>query len=186
MEHKTADRPDWTSVTDRTFEVVSREDSCFKGKVTAIHLKKVKEPLMVHYKNNDHDHEVCIADSGYTWLQHFPEGKKYAITTILNQNGEVVQWYIDMCLDHGVNENGIPWYLDLYLDVVILPEHELYLLDDNELMDAFKKGDITDKDMKLAHDTAKEILTKYKEGVFEDLDVCRKHASEWQAEKRFV
>lgn len=182
MEHKTADRPNWKRVTDRTFEVTHREDSCFKGKVTAIHLKKVSDPLVVQYK----DHEVCIADSGYTWLQHFPEGENYTITTVLNQKGAVVQFYIDMCMEHGVNEQGIPWFLDLYLDIVILPDKELFLLDDNELMDAFNKGDIDDKDMKLAHETAQKIISKYKNGEFDDLETCLSHAEEWHREKKFT
>ncbi|MFG6494537.1 DUF402 domain-containing protein [Fictibacillus sp. UD] len=182
MEHKTADRPNWKRVTDRHFEVTHKENSCFKGKVTVIHLKQVSEPLVVHYK----DHDVCIADNGYTWLQHFPEGEKYTITTVLDSYGKVVQFYIDMCMDHGVNEDGIPWFDDLYLDIVILPDKELFLLDDNELMEAFDKGDINNKDMKLAHETAQKIISKYKNGEFEHLETCIEHAEEWYREKRFV
>jgi uncharacterized protein len=51
MEHKTADRPDWKRVTERTFDVAHKAEGCFKGKVTAIHLKKVSDPLVVQYKN---------------------------------------------------------------------------------------------------------------------------------------
>lgn len=182
MEHKTADRPNWKRVLDRSFEVTHKEDSCFKGKVTAIHLKKVTEPLVVQYK----EHKVCIADSGYTWFQHFPEGESYTITTVLDQNGEVVQFYIDMCMDHGINEEEIPWFVDLYLDIVILPDKELFLLDDNELMEAFKKGEITDKDMKLAHETAQKIISKHNNGEFEHLETCICHAAEWHREKRFI
>ncbi|WNB90806.1 DUF402 domain-containing protein [Bacillus sp. NEB1478] len=182
MEHKTADRPNWKRVIERSFEVVDREDSCFKGKVTAIHLKKVSDPLVVNYKDRD----VRIADTGYTWFQHFPEGKKYAVTTILDQNGEIVQWYIDMCRDHGVNEDGVPWYLDLYLDIVILPDNQIFVLDDNELMDAYRKGDITEKEVKLAKETAEDIINNFNDGKFLDLDVCKKHASEWHCEKKFL
>jgi predicted RNA-binding protein associated with RNAse of E/G family len=182
LEHKTADRPNWRRVAERTFEVTHKEDSCFKGKVTAIHIKKVTEPLVVQYKN----HEVCIADTGYTWLQHFPEDEKYTITTVMDQNGEVVQFYIDMCKAHGITEEGIPWFDDLYLDIVILPDKELFLLDDNELMEAFDKGDINDKEMKLAHETAQKIITKYKNGEFEHLETCLTHASEWNREKKFT
>jgi uncharacterized protein len=182
MEHKRADRPDWKRVTERNFEVVHKEDGCFKGKVTVIHLKKVSEPLVVQYKNN----EVCIADTGYTWLQHFPEGKKYTITTVLDQNGDTVQFYIDMCKEHGVDEEGIPWFLDLDLDIVILPNKEIFVLDDNELMEAFDKGDISKEEMKLAHKTAEEIISQYKNGDFEDLQICEKHSTDWLREKKFV
>ena len=182
MEQKTADRPNWKRVLDRSFEVTHKEDSCFKGKVTAIHLKQVTEPLVVKYK----EHNVCIADSGYTWLQHFPEGEKYTITTVLDQNGEVVQFYIDICMDHGINEEEIPWFVDLYLDIVILPDKELFLLDEYELMEAFKKGEINDKDMKLALETAQKIISKHKNGEFEHLETCIRHAAEWHREKSFI
>jgi predicted RNA-binding protein associated with RNAse of E/G family len=182
MEHKTADRPNWKRVTERTFEVTHKEESGFKGKVTAIHLKKVSEPLHVHYE----DREVCLAEKGYTWFQHFPEGKKYAITTVINEDCEIVQWYIDMIKEHGVNEEGIPWYLDLYLDLVILPDSETHVLDDNELMEAYKKGDITEAEVNLAKDTANDILNLYKQGKFTDLELCKKHATEWHCEKKFL
>ncbi|MGM0804170.1 MAG: DUF402 domain-containing protein [Bacillota bacterium] len=182
MERKMANRPDWKRVTDRHFEVTHKENSCFNGNVTAIHLKQVSEPLIVNYK----DHEVCIADSGYTWMQHFPKGEKYTITTVLDGNGKVVQFYIDMCIDHGVDENGIPWFDDLYLDIVILPDKELFLLDDNELMDAFNKGIIDEHQMKLAHETAQKIIAMHKEGKFEQLETCIEHAEEWIKEKKFI
>ncbi|KZE69346.1 hypothetical protein AWM68_03515 [Fictibacillus phosphorivorans] len=182
MEHKTADRPNWKRVLERNFEVTHKQNFCFNGKVTAIHLEQVSEPLIVHYKY----HKVCIADSGYTWLQHFPEDEKYTITTVLDTSGEVVQFYIDICLDHGVSEEGIPWFDDLYLDIVILPDKELFLLDDNELMEAFDKGAITDKEMKLAHKTAQKIISKYEKGEFEHLETCLEHALEWYREKKFV
>ncbi|MBN3554788.1 DUF402 domain-containing protein [Fictibacillus nanhaiensis] len=181
MEHKTADRPNWKRVTDKHFEVTHKVTSCFKGNVTVIHLKQVSEPLVVTYKQ----HEVCIADSGYTWMQHFPEGEKYTITTVLDHTGNVVQFYIDMCNDHGVDENGVPWFDDLYLDIVILPDKELFLLDDNELMEAFKKGDINKDQMNLAHETAKKIISMHKQGKFEQLETCMEHAAEWTQEKRF-
>lgn len=182
MEHKTADRPNWKRVTERSFEVVHREDGCFKGKVTATHLKKVSYPLIVQYKN----YELCIADSGYTWLQHFPEGKNYTVTTVLDQKGDVVQFYIDMCLEHGVNDKGIPWFLDLYLDIVILPDKGIFILDDNELMEAFNNENITEKELILAHQTSEEIIDKYKKGEFEELEICEKHSAEWLHKKKFT
>ncbi|MBH0155431.1 DUF402 domain-containing protein [Fictibacillus sp. 5RED26] len=182
MEHKTADRPNWKRVTDKHFEVTHKESSCFKGKVTAIHLKQVSEPLVVNYKEN----KICIADSGYTWMQHFPEGENYTITTVLDDNGEVVQFYIDMCGDHGVDDRGIPWFDDLYLDIVILPDKELFLLDDDELMKAFQKGDINEEQMKLAHKTAQKIISMHKEGKFEQLETCIEHATEWKQAKKFL
>jgi predicted RNA-binding protein associated with RNAse of E/G family len=181
MELKTADRPDWKRVLERTFEVTYKDNAGFRGKVTAIHLKKVSVPLVVTYS----EREICLVNDSYTWFQHFPEGKNYTITTVINDHGEVVQWYIDICKEHGVNNDGIPWYLDLYLDVVILPNGETLVLDDHELMEAYQTGNITADEVKLAKDTALDIHIRYKEGTFIDIEVCKKHALEWYCKMKF-
>ncbi|WP_240620311.1 DUF402 domain-containing protein [Peribacillus acanthi] len=31
------------------------------------------------------------------WLQQFPWGKNHSVTTMLDANGDIVQWYIDIC-----------------------------------------------------------------------------------------
>lgn len=47
------------------------------------------------------------------------------MTTVFNEKGEVVQWYIDICNEIGITK-GIPWYEDLILDLVVLPTGEVF------------------------------------------------------------
>jgi uncharacterized protein len=77
---------------------------------------------------------ICIADNGYSWLQHFtPDEPHHVVTTMFNEHGEIVQWYIDICRSHWLDERGVPWFDDLYLDIVRLPDGQLFLVDGERL-----------------------------------------------------
>ena len=62
------------------------------------------------------------------------------------------------------NENGMPYMLDLYLDLVITPQGETYILDEQELEDALKINDITQTDFDNAYKTLNNLLEKYHHG----------------------
>lgn len=79
------------------------DEDGFKGHVPLLQVTKVNASLFVQYE----DESVCIVDDGYSWLQHFPEGAQHSVTTMFNAAGEVVQWYIDICYQNGI-ENGRP------------------------------------------------------------------------------
>jgi len=94
----------------------------FVGTVTLLKIEEVTAPLIVQYEAK----EICIANQGYSWLQHFPDGKPYALTSVFNKEGDLVQWYIDMCLNITINSE-IPYWEDMFLDIVILPSGEIFL-----------------------------------------------------------
>ncbi|WP_324295642.1 ribonuclease FAU-1 family protein [Rossellomorea vietnamensis] len=131
---------------------------------------KVKEPLITQYG----DKEVCIVDNGYMWLQHFPMEKNHSLTTMFDANGEIVQWYIDICLENGV-EDGVPWMDDLYLDIVVLPSGEFFLLDEDELEQAFKNGAISESMYGLAWKESRKIMSKLKNDEFILIKLAQEH-----------
>ncbi|MBB4826178.1 putative RNA-binding protein associated with RNAse of E/G family [Sporosarcina luteola] len=49
-------------------------------------MHEVAEPLVIVYSGTP----VCIADEGYSWLQHFPLDKSYSITTVIDDSGDIV------------------------------------------------------------------------------------------------
>ncbi|WP_391202427.1 DUF402 domain-containing protein [Psychrobacillus sp. L4] len=100
-------RSDWKRIVKREYVQSYVETQEFTGTITLLQLVQVTEPLWVHYDNKS----ICIVDNGYTWMQHFPVGENYALTTMFDSNGEVVQWYIDICNKLGI-ENNIPWWED--------------------------------------------------------------------------
>jgi hypothetical protein len=126
----------------------------FTGYRTLLLLDTVSLPFWTYLET-----EPCrVADSGFAWLQHFPAGAKHTVTTMFDRDGRIVQWYIDICAAHGIDERGIPWFDDLYLDIVVSPSGAHWLLDADELDTALQTGLISPADHDLAHAEAQRLL----------------------------
>lgn len=154
MVRKTADRLDWRRVKKRKFYLQRLNDQFYRGSVSFIYIEEVTEPLIVKYFTD----QFTIADQGYLWMQHFPDGTNYTLTTVIDPGGNIKQLYIDICKEHGINSEGIPWYDDLYLDLVVLPTGDTIVLDHDDLSNALKKGKIQKEEFQLANDVVKQIL----------------------------
>ncbi len=93
---------------------------------------------------------------------------------MFNFDGEIVQWYIDICYRNGI-ENGVPWMDDLYLDIIVLPTGEVFLIDIDELEDALNTGVIDRNLYNLAWDEAKRIKKLIENGNFDLLKFSKRH-----------
>lgn len=80
---------------------------------------------------------------------------------MFNAEGDIVQWYIDICLEIEIEKN-VPWMDDLFLDIVMLPSNEIYLLDKDELENAYKENSITKHQYNLAWKEANGIIEQLK------------------------
>jgi predicted RNA-binding protein associated with RNAse of E/G family len=152
MERKFADRPNWNRIKEKDF-FVKKDTDIFDGFIAFLNLKRVEKPLWKDYNN----HSLKIVDNDYWWIQFFPKNENYVVTTMINEEGSVVQWYIDICKSHGMNENGIPWFDDLYLDVVLLPSGYVQVLDEEEIDLAVRNGTISNQEYDLAYKTVFKI-----------------------------
>lgn len=141
LKRKFGDRSEWKRVIERKYSQSYLDTNEFKGYITLLNTLKVNEPLLVRYGEEN----VCIVNDGYMWLQQFPMGRNHSVTTMFDNKGDIVQWYIDICLRNGV-ENGIPYMDDLFLDIVLLPSGEVIEKDADEIVDALTKG-IIDKSL---------------------------------------
>ena len=146
MKRKHADRLDWYRILNRDFVCSFLDEDEFKGHITLISIHQVKESLIRTINNQ----EICLVDDGYYWMQHFPSESNYCVTTMINEKKEVIQWYFDIAKSVGSNEQGIPYWDDLYLDVVVFPNGEFYIKDEDELEEAFNNNYINEDDYKLA------------------------------------
>lgn len=159
MKRKLADRLDWSRVLSRKFLSKFVDEVDFKGHITLISIYQVKEPL----RRNINGQEMCLVNDGYFWMQHFPLNSNYCVTTMFNEKKEVVQWYFDISKCVGVTEQGIPYWDDLYLDIVVFPNGDFYIKDEDELEVALLRKHINDEDYRLAKnimtDLIKEIET---------------------------
>lgn len=170
LKRKYGNRADWKRIEQRKYAQVRLNTKDFQGYITLLETVKVKKPLLTRYG----DKEVCIVDNGYMWLQHFPLEKNHSVTTMFDANGEIVQWYIDICLENGV-EDGVPWMDDLFLDIVVLPSGEILLLDEDDLEQAYKSGTISKEKYDLALNEVKEIMSQLDNDEFRLMTLAQKH-----------
>ena len=171
MKRKFADRSDWQRILQRRFGVQYVETEAFVGYVSLLCLDEVREPLWLELP----DRRVCIVDNGFTWLQQFPTGVHHLVTSIFDAEGRVIEWYIDICKQHGVTAEGIPWYDDLYLDLGVFPSGQINILDEDELDDALQQGIISQADHDLAWRETKRLLQEIEQGTFNVLTLGTQH-----------
>lgn len=127
----------------------------FKGYVCYIKIAGEK-PLFV----NNGVEDICVKNDNYEWLEVYPDNSNYAITVMFDDKQNLIEWYFDISKKVGI-ENGIPYEDDLYLDMVITPDGQELVLDEDELKEAFKNKVISSKDVELAYDTLEYLENKY-------------------------
>ena len=132
------------------------DEEFFKGYVALVKIKDVQNPLIV----NDGEKDVCIKNNDYKWIEVYPDNEHYAVTIMFDNNDNLIQWYFDIAKEIGI-ENNIPYEDDLYVDIVITPNGRKEILDEEELMDALNKNEITQKDVELVYETVKLIEDKF-------------------------
>ena len=162
IKRRSASRIPWPRILERRFTTQSVNQLDYRGYVTLLCLDRVREPLWVTHQGR----QLCIVDDGYTWLQQFPTGTQYTVTTQFDADGQVAQWYIDICLQHGVDASGIPWWDDLFLDVVIFPNGECQIIDGEELDAALQSGVIDDSQHRLAWTEATKLVRTIEQNDF--------------------
>ncbi|MER2262029.1 MAG: DUF402 domain-containing protein [Psychrobacillus sp.] len=170
---KYGERPGWSRILKRRYTFVEIISEQFTGGASLLHLVETAKPLWVSYDNK----KICIVDHGYMWLQHFPRHESYTVTTMFDHNGEVIQWYIDICDKHGIDDNG-PWWDDLYLDIIVLPTGEYFLVDEEELEEALLTGQINHEKYNLAKTVAQKMINQLEDNNMSILGLALRHKNE--------
>lgn len=163
-------RSDWKRILKRNYREMNMQNREFEGVISFLEMHEVTHPLDVNYPHET----IRIADNGYSWLQHFPLDKNHAVTTMFDESGHVIQTYIDICLQNGVDENG-PWWDDLYLDVIVFPSGEVLLQDEDELEEALANGTISQNAYRLAWKEVEEIRASLVNDTFSLLHLAKCH-----------
>jgi hypothetical protein len=171
MKRKFSDRANWRRILKKNYACFPMDDPQFRGFVTLYRIQELRDPLWKEYNGR----RMCLADKGYLWMQHFPKGEHFVVTTMFDPAGNVVQWYIDICKTQGLTDQQVPWFDDLYLDIVTLPTGEVLLLDEDELEEALDDGVITQKDSDLAQRTANRLLEWIRSKTFPYFDMSIRH-----------
>ena len=132
----------------------------FTGDIVLIIFKKMNKPYIVDNINR------CLADENYKWLEFYDYSKKYKLIAMYNEKKEVIQWYIDIARKIG-KDNGIPYEDDLYLDIVVTPNGEVVLLDEDEFKEAYNRREMTKEEFENAYKEANQLIQKFKNSIDE-------------------
>src|SRR5882724_4554189 len=162
MKQKPADRRNWQRVTKSRFAQISLDVGEFRGYATLLCIDEVREPLWITCFGR----RLCLADKGYTWMQHFPTGAHYAITTFFDPHDEIVAWYIDICNRHYLDGQGRIRYEDLYLDLNVSFDGEVELLDADELDEALRLNQVSSVEYEVAWREASGLMTAIEQDMF--------------------
>ena len=154
MKKNYANRQNDSNILCKRFKMINSKDNYFKGKITLIQLEKVKEKFIA--KRPTGEFEVII-DNDYKILTFFPENEPYCFSAMYNNKCKLLQWYFDILREECKYDVEIPYGEDMYLDVVVLPNGKYYILDENELKDAFDKKMITENEFKNTHASKNKI-----------------------------
>ncbi|MFD2446461.1 DUF402 domain-containing protein [Bacillus sp. CGMCC 1.16607] len=170
LKRQFGDRSEWKRVIKREYAQVFLDSKEFTGHITLLKIDKVSQPLFVQYGEK----KICIVDDGYIWLQHFPTNQHFSVTTMFDTEGEIVQWYIDICNEIGL-ANNVPYLDDLFLDIVFLPNGEVIVMDEDELEEALSEGIINRSLFDLAWEEANQIRESISQGQFTLINVTKNH-----------
>ena len=138
------------------YKKIRIDEDYFKGYVCVLKFENIEKPLIVYNGKEN----ICIKNNNYEWIEVYPDGERYAITIMYDNNKDIIEWYFDISKKIGI-ENGIPYEDDLYLDLVIMPNGEKIVIDEDELLNAKENGDITQEDVKLAYEVLQKLDNKY-------------------------
>ena len=94
------------------------------------------------------------------------------------------KWYIDICLQHGIDAGGIPWWDDLFLDVIVFPNGECQIIDGEELDAAWQSEVIDESQYRLAWAEATKLVQMIEQNAFLIFSLCLPQRTELLASLR--
>ena len=150
MKRKNGNRMPGLYIQDRI------ENEYFNGYLCYTKLDNIDEPLVV----NNSLYDLCIIKNNYEWYQLFSLDRNYVLTIMIDENKNVIQWYFDISYKIGL-DNGVPYEMDMYLDLIITKEGNIIKMDEEELIDAYNKGELTKEDLDNAYDIYNYLVDKY-------------------------
>lgn len=170
MQTRYADWRDWPRLKKARFAALRIDNDHFRGMASLLCLDEFAPPFHAEY-----DPDLCVADAGYSCLQHFPDGGGYAQTTTFDPDGQIVQWYVDLCGAWETGGDGVPVFEDLYLDIVIRPSGKLLVLDADELTRALREGAISETEYRQVRQRAAGLLRQMRRHEYTLLAQSRTH-----------
>lgn len=155
MKIKYLNGESWDWLKDYSCEIVELDGSR-NGVMSIIKNTIVHYQLMGEYEDS---HKVLF-DDGYTCISFLPEHENWCVNAVYDSKNQIVEWYFDIIKSKGKDSLGRYYYHDLYLDVVVRPNYEIVLLDEDELKEALKLEVINQKDYELAYAVSERLISE--------------------------
>lgn len=168
MKIKEMKRRDWRRITRRDDAIRIVEKDGKREAEGILCIKQVTEPLFVQSGTE----RINIADAGYTWVQIAREDAPVWLTSMFNAEDRLVQVYFDITAGNRFDNPENPTFRDMYLDVVLTPAGEFFVLDQDELDDALTLGEITRAEYDRAWEVCDGLCAWLGEHCFEIMRRC--------------
>lgn len=159
VKHRYIDRRDWKRPLERICRGKAMPDGAYAFRTDLVRLSAPG------YGQLGGTEKWRIADDGWCWLGWMRPDFPWALTAMRDENGKWVQFYFDIVSDMGCDADGRAWFEDCYLDIVLLPDGQVFLLDEDELAEALEKGEAAPEEAQKAREAAAELMRTLPEGV---------------------
>ena len=114
-------------------------------------INSIKEPFIVL-------NGLCLINNGYYIVEVLPKKENYTMRVFFNENRERLEYYFDISLQNGLDEESkIPYYDDLYTDITVKKD-KIEVLDEDELKEALEEQRISRDEYDLANKTRDKLL----------------------------
>ena len=123
--------------------------------------------------------KYTVADNGYKWLQIAVENENYWITAMFDNNDNLVQMYSDVTDGNVLGDN--PYFDDLFVDVVLFND-EVFMIDQDDLINAYREGVISTLQYNKAKVVSLRLFDFVKDNKNEIIDYCYKMVNELREE----
>ena len=118
---------------------------------------------------------LCIIDKNYYIVEVLPKKENYAMRVYFNEKKERLEYYFDISLGNGIDEESkIPYYDDLYTDIAMgAKEEKVKVLDEDELQEALDMNKISLEQFDLANQTRDLLLKEVhnKTNLYMNMDI---------------
>ena len=167
---------EWKCILSKEMSGKTVHTDWLEGYIGLIEIKEVSKAQIWKF----HGEDIVVCDRGRKWLSVLPRDDWYCMTAMMDAEGRVLVWYIDMIAAQGTDADGVPYFDDLYLDLVVYPDGTVIEDDRDELEEALAKQDITREQFELALETSRRLrqgmlsdisaLTEFTEKCYEALN----------------
>ena len=153
---------EWKCIETKKLKGKQVNTDFFKGYIGILEIEKVTEKQIWRFNYED----IIVCDNGLKWISILPQNDFYCITAMMNENNDILLWYIDMIAEQGIDADSIPYFDDLFLDLVVYPTGIIKVDDMDELEEALSREEITEDQFNLAINTS----NKLKNGLLSNID----------------